>query len=212
MSASWIAVIVTQWIVIAILCLVCAGILRYLAIFRERMETAAPATTALSAGDRVPELALQRIGTGEPFEIPRGREIVLAFVSPTCGGCRALLGQVDGILQAGRRSGRVALALVVAGKDPADLLSAWQRICDSAHANVHVVRDSGNSARGALGIWAVPAAMLIDEHGRVADQSSNPQVAGWIYRALREERPVAAKGSPEPIPVHTPAWLDIETT
>jgi hypothetical protein len=113
MGAAWIAVIITQWVVILLLCLVCIGILRYLAVFRERMEIAAPPTTAMSPGEQIGDLEFHQIGGGLPFRIPNGRPCLLAFVTAACGGCREFLSQVNDILVKGRRDTGIDIALVV---------------------------------------------------------------------------------------------------
>jgi hypothetical protein len=52
--------------------------------------------------------------------------------------------------------------------------------------------------------------VLVDERGRLADQSSNPHVAGWIYRVLREERPIDDTIPARAVPVSIPVWLDVD--
>jgi hypothetical protein len=208
MGSAWIAVIVTQWIVIAILCLVCIGILRYLAVFRERMELAAPSTTALSIGERIPELEFQRVDTDSTFQVPRGRACMLAFVSTTCGGCTAFLTQVDEILIRGRRDNRIDVAIAVMDADPTNFVATWKRIATSTSASVYAVRDTRNSARGMLGVWTLPTVVIIDERGRISDQTTNPHITGWLYKALKEERPVETT-KPVAASVNVPAWMDV---
>src|SRR5580700_5697230 len=137
MGAPWIAVIVTQWVIIVLLCAVCLGILRYLAVFRERMDLAAPPTTALNIHDRIPDLEFEQLATHTPFTIPRGRSCLLVFVTATCGSCRNFLAQVDDIVARGRRNDQIDLALVVLDDHPDDFITAWPRLSTSENANTY---------------------------------------------------------------------------
>jgi hypothetical protein len=211
MGPAWTAVVVSQWIVIALLCLVCIGILRYLAVFRERMELAAPPTTALSIGERVPELEFQRVDTGEALRFPRGRACLLAFVTSNCGSCSALLTQVDEIIRRGRSNSQSELVIVVMDKDITTFMTAWNRISAAASANVYAVRDVGNSAHAMLGLWALPTAVLLDARGRITDQTTNPHITGWLFRSLKEERPVETTKTPSVASVSMPTWMDVDS-
>jgi len=146
MSSTWIAVVVTQWIVIVLLVLVTIGILRYLAFFRERMELAAPPSTARHIGDAIPELQFLDLSTRSPFKIPSGRSSLLLFVSVTCGGCSELLTQVEGIVTAGRRNPGTDLAVVVIEDEPDKFATAWPIVGNASPADVRVLTDSDGAA------------------------------------------------------------------
>jgi hypothetical protein len=187
MSGVWIAVIVTQWILLVVLCLVCVGILRYLAVFRERMELAAPTITALSIGEAVPELEFTELVTQAPFSLTRGRSCLLVFLSSTCPGCRQVLAQMDELAARGRRSTGTEIALVFVDEVLPEALVSWPHL--DADSGLHVLRDPRALVPEVLGVWSLPTAVLVDRRGRVEDQSPNPHAANWIHRALSEEVP-----------------------
>lgn len=210
MSSVWIAVVATQWIVIGLLTLATIGILRYLAHFRERMELAAPPTTAHYIGEQIPSLEFQDLFTRLPYGVPNGRQCLLLFVSFTCGSCNDLLAQVEGISARRRNPNPVDLAVIVIDDDPSKLTTTRPALRNASAADVHVLAEVNNSAVEALGLWALPTAMLVDAQGRLVDQSFNPHVAGWLYRALKEPVPADGVSTRTVTSVALPQWLDVE--
>jgi hypothetical protein len=202
MSGAWIAVIVTQWIIIIALCLVCVGILRYLAVFRERMELAAPTITALSIGEAVPELEFTELATQAPFTLTRGRSCLLLFLSSTCSGCRHVLAQMDELTARGRQSMDTQIALVFVDEVLPEALVSWPHL--DTDSGLHVLRDPRSLVPELLGVWSLPTAVLVDKRGRVEDQSPNPHAANWIYRALSEEVPQEEKAEAGWMPIGLP--------
>jgi thiol-disulfide isomerase/thioredoxin/uncharacterized membrane protein YphA (DoxX/SURF4 family) len=113
----------------------------------------------VTKGDAAPSLELRDLD-GKPVDIaaPRGRRKVLLFWNPSCGFCKAMLGDVRS-WERTRSRNAPELLVVSAGSAEANRQQRFRS---------PVVLDPIFGAAGVFGATGTPSAIVLDENGRVA--------------------------------------------
>lgn len=92
-----------------------------------------------------------------------GQVLVLNFWNPDCGCSKAMEWHVaDLVKNLGREVQFVTLVQVVGDRSPVSALEAWEKTGIPTPA----IADDGRYARE-FGVWAAPAAVVVDQVGRV---------------------------------------------
>lgn len=205
MTGLWLLAFVLQWMLIALLIVVTAGILRYLAILQERIGQAIPHVTRFETNETATSFTLPDL-EGHRYDFsPRndGRQTLLLILSTRCGTCEVVLRQAAEIAR--RPGGPAAIGwsmVIVAFGDHRSVKELLERSLSAEDlalpASVPVLVDeAGVVLRGYL-VGSVPAGVVLDPLGRVGDQSANPG-PNWIYRVLNVPAPDKS--------VLPPAWI-----
>ncbi|MFE3186926.1 peroxiredoxin family protein [Streptomyces violascens] len=162
MSWPWIALVLTQGMVLIVLGLIVLGVLRRIGPALETLEAGLPpqrshGTPSLSEGSPVPAFnAVTADGaTVTSRDLWTGPTVML-FVSPHCRPCHTLLTELKGTPRPLEDT-----ALVVIAPDPA-------HTTDNASIDARILADPDRHISYALGVTATPAAMAIGPNGQVA--------------------------------------------
>jgi peroxiredoxin len=123
----------------------------------EQLEEAVPARKA-QVGDTVPDFSLVDLD-GDRVSREDVLGTLLVFTDPGCGHCNAVLPAV------GRAGDRVTLISSGGVRD--------NRTKAEEHGIEQVLLQADFEVAESLGIYGVPAAVLLDEHGRIAAAPAN---------------------------------------
>jgi hypothetical protein len=192
LQGLWLVAFGLQWLLILILCVLVAGILRYLGSIQEKIDLVAPAISRFALGERVSEFTLPDIW-GNKFAstswIGQRERVMLLFLNSTCDSCKTVVKQLAEVLERPEHAQgeEWAFLLICPGE-----LVAIQDMVKSIRSSqkVAILHDEGtdNLVTQAYGVRAHPTGMALDKRGRVVDQTFNPH-AGWLYQVM---------GIPEP--------------
>lgn len=186
MQGPWLIAFIVQWVVVLVLMLLVVGILRHLVSLEEQWRLAAPPISSYKVGQLIGKFELPDV-TGTMVRSPEllaGSEgAVLLFASSTCSACVSLLAQVSGLI--GNRSVALKKSLVVIGEGG---VGAADRILE-AHpslrgSQVVFLSDDESAVLHQFGITSVPTALVVDDKGRLIDQSLNPHTEKWLFGKL----------------------------
>jgi peroxiredoxin len=166
MSGPWLLSYVALWLLVLLLVIGTIGVLRQIGLLYEHASQPDRPRTKLRSGERVPEIRLemptgQRVRLAELIESPTP----VLIVSPTCGGCSSLLGQIA----RGERGSEVARRVIVvsmSGAREAGELATKAGLSPETT----VLIDTGGEIRRVWGVHATPTVVLIDEDLRVMEQ------------------------------------------
>lgn len=195
MTGLWLLAFVLQWVLIALLIVVMAGILRYLAILQERIGQTVPHVTRFEINEAATSFTLPDL-VGHRYDFrPRsdGRQTLLLILSTRCGTCEVVLRQAAEI--AHRPGGLAAIGwsmVIVAFGDQRSVKELLGRSLSSEDLALPnsipvLVDETGVVLREYL-VGSAPAGVALDPLGRVVDQSANPG-PNWIYRILNVPAP-----------------------
>jgi len=154
---------------------------------------ARPAGAAIATlGARLPspysdlrtDRGLVRLGDAEPVT-------VLNFWNPRCPCSRYAEGDVRRLVQIYQPSGVRFITIIAAGNKAKDLPEAYAAWTRRSITGTAAVVDKDNLLARHFGVWAAPAAVILDTHGRVvyvgaynaARYCSDPETA-WAAKAL----------------------------
>ncbi|MDQ2913494.1 MAG: hypothetical protein M3T56_09585 [Chloroflexota bacterium] len=205
MTGLWLLAFVLQWILIALIILVMAGILRYLAILQERIGQAIPHVTRFAKDESATSFTLPDLD-GHPYEFrPQsiGRQTLLLILTTHCGTCEVVLRQAVEIAQRPKGLATIGWSMViVAFGDQRSVKELLERSLSGVDLALPssvpiLVDEQGVVLRGYL-VGSAPAGVALDALGRVIDQSANPG-PNWIYQVLNVPAPDKA--------LLPPAWI-----
>ncbi|GAB4587888.1 TlpA family protein disulfide reductase [Nocardia sp. IFM 10818] len=166
MSGPWIALILTQSVLLIILGVIVVGLLSQIGEVLESLDSKAtlqpgPSHLGPAVGSPIPSFTATTAegATIRSSELWNGHTVLL-FVSPRCRPCHALLTELKG-----RQRPLQDAALVLVTPDAARLTD------DDIDARILV--DSDRRIMGALSIQATPAALSVDASGKVANPAQH---------------------------------------
>lgn len=192
MQGLWLVAFGLQWLLILILCVLVAGILRYLGSIQEKIDLVAPAISRFALGERVSEFTLQDIW-GNTFAstswIGQREQVMLLFLNPTCDGCKTVVKQLAEVLQRPERvEGEEWSFLLICPGELVAIKEMVESLLSSQKVAILHDEDADKLVSRDYGVRTHPTGMALDKRGRVVDQSFNPH-AGWLYQVM---------GIPEP--------------
>lgn len=191
MSGPWLIAFVVQWLLTIFLFLLVFGILRYLASVKERWDSAVPAVTSYELGQRIVDVELNDIKS-MPFHLldltHRLNGAILLFVSSGCGSCTTLLQQIAEIFNRSEASLERTLIIIVAGS-PKNIQHFLETYPSLESNQVFFLSDERSVASSQFGILTMPTALVLNKEGGIVDQTFNPHVTNWIYRATNIQPP-----------------------
>jgi len=206
MHGIWLVAFVLQWILLLLLAVLFAGVLRFLASFQEKIQLAAPPVSRFELGERVgafelPDLVSRTISSQDVLQ--RYPQSLLLLLTPTCTSCRMVLSQVAELASRDGGLGRLnsQFVCIIAGKH-IDVESVVQQHPVLLSDRITILVDEQARVLGQYLIPSVPTGLVVDQTGRVLDQSMNPH-ANWVYKVL--DVPPPAQSNSSPIPLITPA-------
>ena len=195
MQGPWLIAFFVQWMLVIILLVLVVGILRYLSSVKERWTLAVPAITRYELGEIVADFEAPDM-RNSPIKIKEllsrfNRGIVILFVSAKCTACETSMQQVIELLSRQQEAFSKTLLIVALGRESSLelLLEKYPSIVDS---RVFLLRDEKGAALSQFGITRSPTALVIGVKGDVIDQTFNPHVAGWMYKAFAVNPPLEA--------------------
>jgi hypothetical protein len=179
------AAFIIQSLLVLFLLVLILGILQYLQRVKTRWEEIAVPITSYETGDVIDNVQFnaldgRHIDLSEMAKSSSG--VVLFVLSRTCSSCHFLTDQITEVMN--RREGKTCKKSIVivyresAEKLRTELLGVWNS------EQCTVVPDERGELIRRLGIGWVPTALVLDTEGRVVDQSRNPHIGNWTYRAL----------------------------
>jgi thiol-disulfide isomerase/thioredoxin len=188
MQGIWLVLFIVQSAVVLAVAMIVVGILRYLGRIQERIDLAAPQISAFALGEALPEFQLST-SDGSEFSLSRlrehGRPSILLFLTPSCGGCKAVLQQLQ---ELSRRSpawdgSKTEIAVIVGGGSlEPEIVNAL------SERGATVLFDAEGVVFSRFGIRSIPTGLVI-EQGLVKGQSMNPQVGNWLYQRMEVAAP-----------------------
>jgi hypothetical protein len=117
-----------------------------------------------------------------------GRELVILFLSSGCSFCRRL---ADGTRHVPVEPGQTRIAVCHGGAREASVF------VDLLASDVAVLADSDGALLSSFAITGTPAAVVVDEMGRVSG-SGGPRHSGELTTLISTARGSAAGGAPQP--------------
>jgi hypothetical protein len=148
----------------------------------------------LPVGAYAPHFAGTNLRTGAEIDSSEliGREVVILFLSDGCAFCRRL---ADGTRQVPVEPGQTRIAVCYSGPREA---SAFVELLAS---DIAVLADSDGAVLSSFSISGTPAAVVVDETGRVSG-SGGPRHSGELAALISTARDSVAGGD-RPLPAIT---------
>jgi hypothetical protein len=167
MNGLWLASYLFLWLLFVLLLLGLLATLRQIGILHQQAGLPAMPKTKLVRGERVPDLALRRVdGARVRLSACVDGPALAVIVSPSCGGCIALLEQIarGGIAQ--EVAERIVLITVANSEDALGLLKKT-----GVFAKANALVDVDGAVRREWGIATTPTTVHIDEQFRTREQN-----------------------------------------
>ncbi len=191
MSGAWFIVMVVQWLLTLFLLFLVIGILRYLALVKERWDVAAPRISGYELGQVVEDIELIDIHTTSHHLlelIGRRRGALLFFVTSGCSSCILLMNQITELLNHPEIPIEKTLIMIVRGSigNLQLLISDYPNLGSN---QVILLSDEKSTAVSQFGIISVPTAFVLNKEGRVVDLTLNPHTTNWLYKSIGVKPP-----------------------
>ncbi len=192
MHGIWLIAFVVQWILLALLAVLFAGVLRYLASLQEKLQLAAPLISRFELGEQVGAVDVTDLHGNQATStqaIGQGRNVLLLLLSPKCGSCKTIVAQIT---EMARRPGGVlasgwSITLLFAGDRPT-IDEVVQKNPPLLSDGITLLIDEQGVSLAQYGIPSVPTGLALDRRGRLLTQSMNPH-ANWMYKTLTIDAP-----------------------
>lgn len=193
---GWLAVsYVALWVVVVLMAALLLGTMREMAMLRRervippRRERTDPNGPDL--GTPIPNLTLPTANGFGPVTLhgPKGKTLLLAFLTPTCEGCQLAVESLNALVDAARD--RLDVRVVLSGSE-----TAARSFLKLFPLQAPVVLDPNYALSGDFGIHISPSGLLYNEKGSLLRSGiiSEPVELADLVEGVISDAPAFASG------------------